>query len=109
MPQIGFTVFKNQILNGVKTQTIRRPRKRRIRIGDRLYLYWKLRTKECEKLGTTVCVDTYRLPWRVLKHHDLIARRDGFRNSEEMREWFHKPKDGDVFDVIVWKYPFLES
>jgi hypothetical protein len=52
------------------------------------------------------CVETFTKPWGVLKLSDDIAKRDGFKSSEEMREWFsethHLPDDKELFDVIRW-------
>ena len=50
MALLGFTVFKDKLLDGSKRQTIRKLRKRPIKVGDRLHLYWHLRRKDCEKL-----------------------------------------------------------
>lgn len=57
MPLLGFTMFKDLVLSGRKCQTIRKLRKHPIKVGDRLHLYWKLRTKECEKLGEATCTE----------------------------------------------------
>jgi hypothetical protein len=59
MPLLGFTMFKEEILSGEKRQTIRKLRKIPVRKGDRLHLYWKLRTKQCEKLGEAICTETF--------------------------------------------------
>jgi hypothetical protein len=47
---LGFTVLREKLLDGTKTQTIRFPRKRPFKVGDNLQVYWKPRTKQCEKL-----------------------------------------------------------
>lgn len=57
MPLLSFTVFKEKILDGSKTQTIRKMRKHPIKMGDKLYLYWHCRQKDCEKIGVSVCTD----------------------------------------------------
>lgn len=59
MPLLGFTVFKDKILDGSKTQTIRKPRKNPIKVGDNLYLYWHPRQKDCEKLGEAICTEVF--------------------------------------------------
>jgi len=56
---LGFTMFRDLILSNKKRQTIRKLRKRPIMVGDRLHLYWKLRTKECRKLGEAICTETF--------------------------------------------------
>jgi len=60
MPLLGFSVFKNKLLSGEKTQTIRRPRKQPIKVDDTLYIYWKLRTKNCQKLGEGIVTKAER-------------------------------------------------
>jgi len=111
MPSIGFTHFKEKLLNGAKRQTIRKLRKRPIKVGDTLYIYWKLRTKECEKLEEAICQETFFINiqfiedwygkpiWRVDEVEvpptlacwtltddavEEIAHRDGFENPLEM-------------------------
>lgn len=61
MPLLGFTVFKNKILDGTKTQTIRKIRKHKIKLGDHLYIYWHLRQKDCVKLGDATCRDVFTI------------------------------------------------
>ena len=113
MALIGFTVFREKILSGQKRQTIRRLRKRPVRVGETLHLYWKLRTKKCRKLIDATCTETFYIrftrpflnEWAVQKwlvpHGDEsneskdwrwmsdlevedLARRDGFNNSSQM-------------------------
>jgi len=106
LPLIGFTVMKDKILSGEKWQTIRPARKRPVKVGDPLYLYWHLRQKDCELLKTVKCRETFRLPWVMIADSITFSFPDGFENPGEMREWFYK-KYGDIeptklFDVIRW-------
>ena len=65
MPALNFSVFVDQVENGLrahprpgvrcKTQTIRKMRKRPIKAGDTLYLYTKQRTRNSRKLGEVTC------------------------------------------------------
>lgn len=128
MPIISFSVFKEKILDGTKTQTIRKERKYPIKTNDHLYLWWKSRTPTREKLFETTCASTFKIKLYVDKtdidaallryngdiigypYNDLVllARRDGFYTPEEMRKWFletHGPINGEVFDVIRWNKP----
>lgn len=123
MPLIGFTVFKEKILSGEKCQTIRKLRKRPIKVGDALYLYWHLRQKDCEFLGVAKCTKIsrilidqhYWLGKQILciiyglinalteKETDELAKKDGFANSDEMLKWFiSKYPLPETFDVIQW-------
>jgi hypothetical protein len=106
MPPLGFNVFHDEVKDGKKRQTIRKHRKRPIKVGDTLYLYWHLRQKDCHLLRIAKCVETFTQPWRILKASEEIAKRDGFNSSKEMREWFndtkYPPCNEDLFDVIRW-------
>jgi len=122
MALIGFTVFKDKILDGTKKQTIRKLRKKPVMVGERLHLYWKLRTKQCESLGSYTCKDTFRITIagrntilhsdgqsdaRLLSDDEIadLAVRDGFNNGGEMfvaLTKMHKNWEGEVFQVIRW-------
>lgn len=78
MPLIGFTVFREKILDGSKTQTIREMRKYPIKQGAILYLYWHLRQKDCQQLLTTTCTEVMTIQihseYRTGRHHALLFR-----------------------------------
>lgn len=126
-PLLGFTVFKEKILDGTKTQTIRKIRKNPIKVGDKLFLYWHPRQKDCEKLGEGICIETFPILifedyWfgkqrLFISEHDgkifmpteterfkEIVTRDGFSNPEEMLAFFksYYPLP-EVFQVIRWR------
>lgn len=132
MPLIGFTKFKEKLKDGRKRQTIRKLRKYPIKVGQTLYLYWKLRTKLCKKIGEEICTEEFKIQmqfyedwlhsgpvWRVDVLNDSgfgmrtmmdfkveeLAKKDGFENALEMMRWFSK-KHGDLnritFQVIRW-------
>lgn len=106
MPSIGFTVFKEKILNGEKKQTIRKVGKRVYKKGDLLYLYWHLRRKDCELLKTVMCTVAVKVPYSELSRDHEVARADGFRDAWELKLWFnktHKPKPNDMFWIIRWE------
>lgn len=50
MPILNFTMFVDKVISGEKRQTIRKLRKRPFKVGDKLYLYAGLRTKEALNL-----------------------------------------------------------
>jgi hypothetical protein len=106
MPPLGFSVFHDEVKDGKKRQTIRKHRKRPIKVGDTLYLYWHLRREDCYLLRVAKCVETFTQPWAILKVSEEIANRDGFNSSGKMREWFNQtpqsPNDEELFDVIRW-------
>ena len=106
MPLLGFSVFKEKLLDGSKTQTIRRPRKHPIKVGDKLFIYWKLRTKECEKLGDGIVTNVERKQLCNLTHEEMW--KDGFKNWDELINWFSNHYGVGYtfmeFDVIQWKW-----
>jgi len=106
MPAISFTMFYDKILKGRKKQTIRAVKKRVIKPGDTLYLYWHQRQKDCKLLKITKCTEVFKLSYRDFAYEEEIAKADGFKNTEEMRKWFqriHKPFDDDLFYIIRWE------
>jgi len=86
-PLLGFTKFKEKLLNGTKTQTIRKPRKHPIKVGDILHIYWKLRTKQCQKLGEAIVTKVVRKKLWEITNEDAV--KDGFQNLQEFDEKFH--------------------
>ena len=115
MVAIGFTVFKDKILTGEKTQTIRPYSERRwktILKNKKLQLYWKLRTKECEFLKEVNLKEMFKIrfeikwlrlytlgyytvfkedgKWREMEEEEMedLARRDGFESFKALVEWF---------------------
>jgi hypothetical protein len=129
MPALSFSVHKNKIKSGAKRQSIRADRKNPIKIGDKLYLYWKQRSpKDCEKLGETKCtniaavtitkdsysIDSENLFFNTGKFSDelnlwMFAIADGFNNWQELIEFF-KESHGLPFTgvVIQWDFPLKE-
>jgi len=119
MPAISFSgttsrgPFWKQIMRGWKTQTCRKPRKNPIRKGDFLKLYWKQRVPRDKKpihfIGYARCVAIERKKYRDFAYDDEFARRDGFRDSAELREWFGDPEiyGDEEYDVIHFKFPIF--
>lgn len=133
MPLLNFAVKKciPMVENGKpywKRQTIRKLRKRPFKVGDILYLYTGLRTKNCRKIGEAFCTEieeiklclSSSIPWAYEKRFtvdrdywkllttpelDQLAIDDGFNSLMEMWKWFqktHGEKD-QIFQVIKWR------
>lgn len=116
MPLLNFQKqFAEKVRTGGKTQTIRATRKRPFVVGDTVYLYTGCRTKNCVKLGEGVVthaldvyIDAYNVSIDRKLLHELaiheLARKDGFVDWYEMRDWFEKthglPFSGQL---IVWE------
>jgi len=115
MPAIGFQKrFVPLVESGEKRQTIRAMRKRPFVVGDRLYLYSGMRTKQCRKLGeaSAIEVSTVRITRKGIGFEaedgsfeallvedppphkeslcDYEAQQDGFADFNEMIEWFEE-------------------
>lgn len=104
MPALNFQKqFADKVESGEKRQTIRAMRKRPFKTGDKLYLYYGMRTKSCRKLGEAVCNSVEDV--KICKNgviyingvgkwfsasYDKIAREDGFKDWNEMFNWFKK-------------------
>lgn len=94
-----------------KTTTIRATRKRPFKKGDKLFLFSGLRTKQCQKLGTVICLKVeqveisecstmnppytaimFKLDGSTLSEREIkkIATDDGFEIWRDMIDWFRK-------------------
>ncbi len=131
MVAISFSVFKEKILDGTKTQTIRRYKPQRyeqLKKKGALQLYWKQRTKECELLMRVGLQELFIIKFTYRKenfafytyedgafHFDRYATpteskeiitRDGFRNVRELFRWFFEhygpEMNSTYFMVIRW-------
>lgn len=94
--------FADAVASGAKTQTIRATREgrsRHARPGEALQLYTGLRTKKARKLVdpdpicTTSTYCNIHHTGITLGNHpnmdlDDFARRDGFKDFADMKEWF---------------------
>jgi len=121
MPAISFSgetsqgPFWKQILEERKTQTCREPRVHPIKEGDDLTLYWKQRTpkhlKPIHLIGTARCLKVERKRYKEFAFDDEFARRDGFKDSRELRIFFGDPRvyGGQEYDVIHFKMETKET
>lgn len=121
MPALNYQErFVFLVESGLKKQTIRPKRKIPIKPGDPLYHYTGMRTKKCRKLGeseckitTPICIEEwgFKLITRIVTEEhwkysidssDLgwFARRDGFKDWSEMRDWF-KDRYGLPFEGVL--------
>ena len=122
MVAISFSVFKDKLLSGEKTQTIRPYSEKRfnqLKNAKVLHIYWKLRTKECQLLFLADLVDLFRIRFteekkvkviiesysfgdieylvsHILTDDELddLVKHDGFNSVDEMFDWFYN-KYGD--------------
>ena len=123
MVAISLSIFKDKLLSGEKDQTIRPFSEYRwkqllkAKEGKlRLQIYWKQRTKECEKLfdaeimdlfvmdlfpDTFVASDPNSDDWRMLtiEEDDELAIRDGFCCHDELLDWLFDKYGDAVFTM----------
>lgn len=117
MPLLGFTKLKSKLLDDSKTQTIRKPRKHPLKVGDKLFVYWKLRTKQCEKLGEARITKIVRKSLLNLTEDEAV--KDGFESvgystaRNELLICFAKMHPtanlSTEFDVITFEWTYRES
>lgn len=117
MPALSFQRrFVPAIENGTKRQTIRAERKRPIHVGDKLYLYSGMRTKQCRKIMDTVCIsaeyvhidcnEVRYVNGDLIVDLDGFAKQDGFYNFNCLVTWFMKNHELPFYgQVIKWSIP----
>jgi hypothetical protein len=120
MPLLGFkSQFAPLVESGTKRQTIRAKRRdgKDPRVGETLYLYTGLRTKQCRKLGEEICKSVEEIiidynginvsgKWLSISERDALAQADGFPSFQDMKKFFQKkPGLEDEFSgrlLIKW-------
>ena len=116
MPAYNFKQqFAEAVELGLKTHTIRRPRKRPTRPGDRLKLYTGQRTRECRLLREVICTRVVpvhlgdycmRLDGRELDFVEAtqLAQADGFRDLAGFYNFFERQYGMPVdLELIEWE------
>jgi hypothetical protein len=103
MPALNFQErFAEAVTSGEKRQTIRRVRKRPIKVGDELFFYTGqhnqcryLTRRLCRRVSPIQITDAgiYIVRNALEAYPSVagaggIAQKDGFRDWPEMREWF---------------------
>jgi hypothetical protein len=115
MPAYNFKKqFASLVERGEKRQTLRLPRKRPTKAGERLKLYTGMRTKQCRLLLEVVCrsvtpvtIDNHSI-FMDGKRLDVVdsvrfAKADGFERIEDFIEFFHNQYGFPVYlELIKW-------
>jgi hypothetical protein len=109
MPILGFTRLLDKLRDESKKQTIRKPRKHPLKVGDILHIFWKLRTKQCQKLGEAEVTKIERKRFKEISEGD--AMRDGFPGGllDFQREFVKMHPDvlyTDSLGNIQERYPY---
>jgi len=124
MAGLSFSVFKEKILDGSKRQTIRSIRKNPIKESETLYIWWKQRSPEREKLGEASCTkvsdiliirdEMVNVSEQIIINNkdnlDNFAIADGFSNWQKLVEFFESthglPFTGVLIEWDSIKTPF---
>lgn len=115
MPSLNFKPrFVDAIEQGKKRQTIRKLRKRPFKAGDTLYLFTRMRTAGCRRIGQFRCtaVENIRVEQDQIfiegerlsaRQRNSLALADGFADSAEMMRFFHDQHTLPfVGQIIYW-------
>ncbi|HUC19089.1 MAG TPA: hypothetical protein VMA37_15535 [Acetobacteraceae bacterium] len=118
--------FVRPIVTGEKRQTIRAGRRRHVRPGEVMQLYYGMRTKACYLVGTAVCASIWPISIDVtnvlieyadtrLKGRqalDDFARSDGFPDWSGMRNFWienHGPHEGPWTGLLIRWHGFAAA
>jgi hypothetical protein len=121
MAGLSFSVFKKKILDGSKRQTIRSVRKNPIKEGETLYIWWKQRSPEREKLGEASCTkvsdiiiirdEVVNVSEQIIINKDNLdnfAIADGFSNWQKLVEFFESTH-GLPFTGVLIKWDSIKT
>ena len=124
MAGLSFSVFKDTILSGAKRQTIRAVRKNPIKEGETLYIWWKQRSQNREKLGEATCTSIKHVfinngveikkagndfaAFLSGKQLEEFAIADGFNNWQELVEFF-ETTHGLPFTGVLIEWDSIKS
>ncbi|WP_295722647.1 tetratricopeptide repeat protein [uncultured Methanobrevibacter sp.] len=108
MPILSFGSQNINIITGSKRMTIRKIWKHPLKVGDRLYCYWNLVSKEKTKIFEAKVTDIDLINYGDLKSNDELAREEGYEDAKDMVREFKKMyleplKDSDVFQIIYFE------
>ena len=112
MPLLSFSVKYAELNDGSKTQTIRFPRKKNdIEVGDKLFIWWKSRTKGREKLGEGICTKSVFKQAGELTEEDAV--KDGFLDLEGLN-WTLSDLHPSItvktpVHVVTWSWTYKEN
>ena len=128
MPAYSFRArFAEDVESGAKAQTIRPRRKRPTKVGDMLYMFTGMRTKQCRKLGQWRCtsVEPLRIrppvgkcflgaitlnDWRLTPNEIVsLACADGFDSAQEFYDFFEKLYGIPTKDLEIIKWNLKEA
>lgn len=112
MPALSFSLpwKRDKVASGECRQTIRPARKHPIKVGDKLYLYWHQRQKDCRPLlvngeSVVTCTESFQVTWADMRFDGYLSALDGFGSKAAFYDWFseqYHPKPDTLFSIIRW-------
>ena len=102
MPSLSFkSQFAGLVQTGKKTQSIRAPRKRPFKVGDTLYLFTAMRTKQCRQIGEGEVTEIKQVRIKggfiwvderglTFAEATAFAIADGFPGVSSLIHWFRE-------------------
>ena len=108
MPILSFSSNDIDVITGKKTRTIRKAWKTPLKVGDRLYCYWNLVSKEKMKIFEAFVTDIETVSFEDIKDDEELARQEGFKDCKDMLREFKKMYGGrinpdDEFQIISFE------
>ena len=109
MPILSFGSQNINIITQKKNMTIRKLWKNPLKVGDRLYCYWNLISKEKKKVFEAQVTKVDLIKFKNLKHNDKLAKEEGFLNAQEMTKEFKKMYAEDINDDNIFQVIYFEK
>ena len=109
MPILSFSSNDIDVITGKKTRTIRKAWKTPLKVGDRLYCYWNLVSKEKMKIFEALVTDVENISFEEIKDDDDLARKEGFKDSYDMLREFKKMYGGQIDDSDEFQIIYFEK
>ncbi len=108
MPILSFSSNDIDVITGKKTRTIRKAWKTPLKVGDRLYCYWNLVSKEKMKIFEAFVTGIEDISFEEIVGNDELARQEGFKDSDDMLREFKKMYGGRIdpnekFQIIYFE------
>ena len=79
IPILSFSSNDIDVITGKKTRTIRKAWKTPLKVGDRLYCYWNLVSKEKMKIFEAFVTGIENIPFSEIKDNDELAARKALK------------------------------
>ena len=90
MPILSFSSNDIDVITGKKTRTIRKAWKTPLKVGDRLYCYWNLVSKEKMKIFEAFVTGIETVSFAEIKDNEELAKQEGFEDTKDMIREFKK-------------------